>query len=162
LEEFNSPSVVESADTVPSFHNHTVGTIEDAIAFYGSDTFKSSGIATVIPIDISADPNDPEVQAIAAFLRVLNALENIRSSLEVAERGRTMSTVADRRDLARLSLAETVDAWQALSAGALGGKSEPVIRSARVRLIAARVALEVARHLRVRWAIDNLLHVGWT
>ena len=52
-------------------------------------------------MSISADPNDPEVQAIAAFLRVLNALENIRSSINVAERGRTMATAADMRELAR-------------------------------------------------------------
>ena len=71
------------------------------------------------PVDISADPNDPEVLAIAAFLRVLNALENIRSSINVAERGRTMTSAADLRDLARLSLAETIDALEVLSEGAL-------------------------------------------
>ena len=50
------------------------------------------GVRTVAtPVSISADPNDPEVQAIAAFLRVLNALENIRSSINVAERGRRMA-----------------------------------------------------------------------
>jgi hypothetical protein len=64
-------------------------------------------------------PNDPEVQAIAAFLRVLNALENIRSSINVAQRGRTTTRAADLRDLARLSLAETVDAIEVLSQGAL-------------------------------------------
>ena len=111
-------------------------------------------------MDISADPNDPDVQAIAAFLRVLNALENIRSSIDVAERGRTMSSVADLRDLAGLSLAETVDALEVLSAGALARSNEPGIRSARVRLTAARVALEVAQHLRVRWAIADLLNVA--
>ena len=63
-------------------------------------------------MSISADPNDPEVQAIAAFLRVLNALENIRSSLNVAERGRRMTRTDDMRELAGLSLAETIDAMQ--------------------------------------------------
>ena len=63
-------------------------------------------------MDISGDPADPEVQAIAAFLRVLNALENIRSSINVAERGRTMATTADMRDLARLSLAEASMRWR--------------------------------------------------
>jgi hypothetical protein len=110
-----------------------------------------------IPIQISADPDDPEVQAIAAFLRVLNALENIRSSIDVAERGRTMARAADLRDMARLSLAETVDALEVLSEGALAKSREPAIRSARARLSAARTALEVARHLPVRTAIDSLL-----
>ena len=74
---------------------------------------------TAIPVSISADPNDPEVQAIAAFLRVLNALENIRSSINVAERGRKMARADDMRELARLSLAEVTDAIHVLSEGAL-------------------------------------------
>lgn len=66
---------------------------------------------------ISSDPNDPEVQALAAFLRVLNALEDIRSAINVAERGRMMARGEDARDLAALALAETRDALRILSAG---------------------------------------------
>jgi hypothetical protein len=157
VEEFNSPPVVESADTGPFFHNHTESDLENAVAFYGSDAFKKSIVPILIPVEISADPNDPEVLAIAAFLRVLNGLENIRSSIEVAERGRTMTRAADQRDLARLSLAETVDALEVLSQGAFATQSEPAVRSARIRLQAARAALELAKRLGVRWAIDELL-----
>ncbi|HEU4690576.1 MAG TPA: hypothetical protein VFS23_19545, partial [Vicinamibacterales bacterium] len=157
IEEFNSPPVVESADTGPFFHNHTAADLEGAVAFYGSDAFKKSLVPTLIPIEISADPNDPEVQAIAAFLRVLNALENIRSAIDVADRGKTMTSVADMRDLARLSRAETDDALQVLSEGAFASRSDAAIRSARFRLRAARLALGVARHLHARWAIDDLL-----
>ena len=94
LEGFNSPPVVESADTGPFFHNHMVSDLESAVAFYGTPAFQTSIFATppVLPVSISADPDDPEVQAIAAFLRVLNALENIRSAINVAERGRTMTS----------------------------------------------------------------------
>ena len=77
LEEFNSPPVVESADTGPFFHNHTVRDLESAVAFYGTPAFQNYRSERGTPVSISADPNDPEVQAIAAFLRVLNALENI-------------------------------------------------------------------------------------
>jgi uncharacterized NAD(P)/FAD-binding protein YdhS len=66
--------------------------------------------STRASVSISADPYDPEVQTIAAFVRVLNALENIRSSINVAARGRTMTTIDVMRDLARLSRAEVVDA----------------------------------------------------
>jgi hypothetical protein len=50
------------------------------------------------------------------------------------ERGRTMTRLSDLQDLARLSLAETVDALEVLSGGALSTNSEPVIsvRSDRV------------------------------
>jgi cytochrome c peroxidase len=160
IEEFNSPPLVESADTGPFFHNHAEASLEAAVAFYGSDAFKKSGVPLLIPIDISADPSDPEVQAIAAFLRVLNALENIRSAIEVAERGRTMTRVADLRDLAGLSLAETVDGLEVLSQGAFATQSEPAVRSARLRLQAARAALELAKRLGVRWVIDDLLGVA--
>jgi hypothetical protein len=100
------------------------------------------------------------VRAIAAFLRVLNALENIRSSIDVAERGRTMNRVADLREQARLSLAEAVDALEVLSQGAFSTPGEPAIRSAKARLLAARLALDAARRLGVRWAVDDLLGVA--
>jgi hypothetical protein len=160
LEEFNSPPVVESADTGPFFHNHMSPDLESAVAFYGSDAFKNSLVPAAIPIDISADPADPDVRAIAAFLRVLNALENIRSSIDVAERGRTMNKVADLREQARLSLAETVDALEVLSQGAFSTPGEPAIRSAKARLLTARLALEAAQRLRVQWVIDDLLGVA--
>jgi mono/diheme cytochrome c family protein len=160
IEEFNSPPVVESADTGPFFHNHTVLDLESSIAFYGTAEFKNSLQARATPVEISADPADPEVRAIAAFLRALNALENIRSSINVAERGRTMARASDMNDLARLALAESVDALEVLTAGALANHDEPGLRSARIELRAAGVALTVAQSLPNRQAIDNLLGVA--
>src|SRR4029079_19808746 len=75
--ELNSPPIVESADTGPFFHNHTIEDLESAVAFYGTPAFQTTLGASVTPVSISGDPNDPDVRAIAAFLRVLNALENI-------------------------------------------------------------------------------------
>ncbi len=43
FEEFNSPPVVESADTGPFFHNHTVNDLESAVAFYGTPAFQTAG-----------------------------------------------------------------------------------------------------------------------
>jgi hypothetical protein len=157
IEEFNSPPVVESADTAPFFHNHTVPDLESSIAFYGTQAFKDSLQARATPVEISADPADPDVRAIAAFLRALNALENIRASIDVAQRGRTMARAADMNDLARLALAESVDALEVLTAGALANHDEPGLRSARIELRAAGVALTVAQSLPNRQAIDNLL-----
>jgi hypothetical protein len=157
IEEFNSPPVVESADTGPFFHNHTVRDLESSIAFYGTQTFKDSLQARATPVEISADPADPEVRAIAAFLRALNALENIRSSIDVAERGRTMANAADMNDLARLALAESVDALEVLTAGALANHDEPGLRAARIELRAAGVALTAAPSVPNRQAISSLL-----
>ena len=151
---------MESADTGPFFHNHTVTDLESAVAFYGTQAFQTAGQNIATPVSISEDPSDPEVQAIAAFLRVLNALENIRSSINVAERGRTMAGADDKRELARLSLAEVIDAMQVLSEGALARRIEAGLLSARVRLLVARLALDQARHLQLPQAIDPLLHRG--
>jgi cytochrome c peroxidase len=157
LEEFNSPPVVESADTGPFFHNHTAKTLEEAVAFYGTRAFQVSIPAGREPVTISADPNDSEVQAIAAFLRALNALENIRSSINIAARGRKMGTDDDARDLSALALAETEDALKVLSDGALAKSVEPGILSARAHLIAAKVMLDVSRRLPFLPLIENAL-----
>jgi cytochrome c peroxidase len=157
LEEFNSPPVVESADTGPFFHNHTVADLESAVAFYGTPAFRNSLVMGAIPVSISADPADPEVQAIAAFLRVLNALENIRSSINVAERGRRMHSADDMRELAGLSVAEAIDAIEVLSSGALSKAVEPDILSARVRLLAAKLALQAVQEIQNPQAIDKVL-----
>ena len=162
VEEFNSTSLVESADTAPFFHNHTVKDLESSIAFYGTPAFQNSPLSigfpgAPTPVKISPDPNDPEVQAIAGFLRVLNALENIRSSINIVERGRKTTSVEDARDLAALALAETIDANEVLSEGALARNREPGILSARVHLFVARVALEVGRRLPSHPQIENAL-----
>ena len=162
VEEFNAPALVEAADTAPFFHNHTVPDLESAVAFYGTPAFQNSpfsigGPNGVIFVNISADPKDPEVQAIAAFLRVLNALENIRSALSLAARGRGMARDDDARDLASLAVAEATDASKVLTAGALASSTESGIVSARANLFAARVSLDVASHLRLRPLIDLAL-----
>jgi cytochrome c peroxidase len=157
LEEFNSPPVVESADSGPFFHNHTVKDLESAVAFYGTQAFQTSIGNAGTPVSISPDPNDPEVQAISAFLRVLNALENIRSSINVAQRGRQMSSPEDAGELAGLALAETVDAVQVLSDGALAKSVEPAVLSARAHLMTARGLLNAASRSPASAAVRNML-----
>jgi hypothetical protein len=162
-EEFNSPPVVESADTGPFFHNHTVADLESSIAFYGSPAFQN-GVFSIgrrlVRISISDKPDDPEVQAIAAFLRVLNALENIRSSIAVAERGATMKQEEDARELSALALAETVDAIEVLSQGSLETNQETAILAARSHLFSARILLDLGRRLSSRGHIANALELA--
>jgi hypothetical protein len=80
--EFNTPPLVESADTGPFFHNNSVETIEGAVAFYNGDAFSQSPAgrlligATGSAINLDAT----QVVAVAAFLRVINALENLRAA----------------------------------------------------------------------------------
>jgi hypothetical protein len=51
---FNTPVVVEAADTGPFFHDNSIRTIEGAVEFYNSTSFNNSPIGQVIK---SLDPN---------------------------------------------------------------------------------------------------------
>jgi cytochrome c553 len=73
---FNTPPLVEAADTSPFFHNNARATIEEAVAFYNSEAFNNSPAGQVGAIALT----DEQVRDIAAFLRVINALENVRQS----------------------------------------------------------------------------------
>ncbi|HEX6902462.1 MAG TPA: hypothetical protein VF789_22270 [Thermoanaerobaculia bacterium] len=84
---FNTPTVIESADTGPYFHNNAVDTLEEAVAFYNSKAFDNSLVGRNFKLadtgGISIKLEATQVEAVAAMLRVLNALENIRSSSEL-------------------------------------------------------------------------------
>ena len=83
----NTPPLIEAADTPPFFHNNSAATIEDAVAFYTSDTFHASPAAAP-PGSGAFVLSEDQINQIAAFLRALNALENIRSSNAYDDRAR--------------------------------------------------------------------------
>ncbi|MFQ5547428.1 MAG: hypothetical protein ACE5FV_03990 [Woeseia sp.] len=80
--EFNTPPLVEAADTGPFFHNNSVETIEGAVAFYNGDAFNSSPAGQLLTNATGSGINldATQVVAVAAFLRVINALENLRAA----------------------------------------------------------------------------------
>jgi hypothetical protein len=79
---FNTPPLVEAPETTPLFHNNSANTIEEAVDFHNSSAFNTSPIPRGLKIHLDPD----QVKAIGAFLRVLNALENIRSSMDLETR----------------------------------------------------------------------------
>ncbi len=86
--EFNTPTVVEAADTGPFFHNNSVETIEGAVAFYNGDAFNNSPAGQLVAGATGGGINldATQIVAVAAFLRVINALENIRAGDELLDR----------------------------------------------------------------------------
>jgi len=86
---FNTPPLVEAADTGPFFHNNSVATLEEAVAFYESEAFENSPAAQFLASRDSGGEdlllNEADIQAVSAFLRVINVLENIRSSLSLTQ-----------------------------------------------------------------------------
>lgn len=162
VQEFNSGSLVESADTAPFFHNHAVASLEEAVAFYGTDAYKGQGsigntVNGPVQVKISDKADDPEVLRIAAFLRVLNILENIRSSVSAVERGRRAAAIGDAKELASLAREEVLDALEVASQGLLAASPDFSVTIVQVRLIGARTWLEAARDASDRGAVDQAL-----
>ncbi|MBT8433080.1 MAG: hypothetical protein KJN95_00375 [Gammaproteobacteria bacterium] len=121
--EFNTPTLVEAADTGPFFHNNSVETIEGSVAFYNGDAFTNSpaGQLLVGATGSAINLDATQVVAVAAFLRVINALENIRSSNELLDRVIAAEGRADDFILPILARAqsETRDALDVLHGGGL-------------------------------------------
>jgi hypothetical protein len=88
--QFNTPPLVEAADTPPFFHNNSAQTIEDAVLFYTSPAFNDSPGAALVGGTISLDAT--QAIEVAAFLRVINALENIRSATEMLADAQSVTT----------------------------------------------------------------------
>ncbi len=130
--EFNMTTVIEAADTAPFFHNNSVNTIEEAVAFYNSQAFHASPGAN------PADPSDSEsvcercihleptqITAVGLFLRTLNAMENIRNSNYLANQALQLNA-RDRKEMLKLAIADTEDAIEVLEGGAVIANYESV------------------------------------
>jgi hypothetical protein len=119
---FNVPPAIEAADTPPFFHNNAIATLEGAIAFYTTDTFNNSiagaGRAFVLTQD--------EINAIGAFLRALNGLENIRSASAFMQRALDPAELAPTGELVKWAEAETGDAIEVLAHGPIKINPEAV------------------------------------
>ncbi len=130
--EFNTPPLVEAADTGPFFHNNSVETIEGAVAFYNGDAFNNSpaGQLLVTATGSGINLDGTQVVEVAAFLRVINALENIRVSIERLQQGLERAREPAKQAL-RIAIAETDDSITVLAGGGLHPDAVAHLREAR-------------------------------
>jgi cytochrome c peroxidase len=114
---FNTPPLIEAADTGPFFHTNAFNTIEQAVAFYNSSAFNDSPAGTP-----NINLNATEVANVARFLRVLNASFNVQLALERVD---GLLPIIDseknhfrelQQELARLARVEAQDAFDVLNA----------------------------------------------
>ena len=149
----NTPSLIEAADTPPFFHDNSAATVEAAVRFYTSSDFANSLDGQTQP---AVDLKPGEVLAIAALLRTLNAIENIRSSNELLQRALGKRTTSARA-LVRLASADTEDAIAVLTGGPrqLYASATTLVRMAlqQERHAAREPSLQV-RDLALRRAIE--------
>ena len=129
--KFNTPPLVEAADTGPFFHNNAVDTIEAAVAFYSTDAFAQSPSGQFLgPIRLAAT----ETFAVAGLLRALNALENIRQAQEENTRSFSANNIHRARIHLGQSIEETQDALDVLRAAGLQPTAVLRLREALVLL----------------------------
>jgi hypothetical protein len=131
---FNTPVLVEAADTGPFFHDNSITTIEGAVEFYNSESFNNSPIGQNIrsldPSGIGIHLETTEVEAVAAFLRVINVLENIRSTVDLDTRAKAATSFSQAQELLKLSLSELDDAIEVLNGGHLHPEAQKKLRQA--------------------------------
>jgi len=134
---FNTPPLIEAADTGPFFHTNAFTTIESAVTFYTTTAFSSSPAGAAGAIVLS--PTD--IANLGRFLRVLNAAFNCQMALARINADIAIIT-ADKnhsrdiqQQMAALALAEVNDAL-----ADLGGVSSLNV-SAQTSLVAAQASL---------------------
>jgi hypothetical protein len=110
---FNTPVLIEAADTPGFFHNNAVDTIEAAVAFYQGPAFNNSP-AGQLAGGITLEGT--EVDALAKFLRVINSIENLNSTVDLLQRAKR-SGILQGRELIGIALAELDDAFDVLREG---------------------------------------------
>jgi hypothetical protein len=102
--------LVEAADTGPFFHNNIIDNIEDAVDFFNSDQFNTP---TTIAFGGKIQLDSTQVLQVATFLRVINALENIRSAIQFEDRALGYGIGSARKSL-DVAQSELEDAIQVL------------------------------------------------
>ena len=122
---FNTPPVIEAADTLPGFHNDSATTPEAIVPFYISDDFRKSAASDQLiarfgsRIEFTAADGD----RMARFLRIINAALNLDIAKQRLEAAQTLAnrfhdTRADiQQILMRLAEAEIDDALLDLDDG---------------------------------------------
>jgi mono/diheme cytochrome c family protein len=147
---FNTPPLVEAADTGPFFHNNAIETIEGAVGFYNGQSFNNSPsgrfLASTDPNGIGIRLDGTQVVAVAAFLRVINALENIRESIALLEQAEGLGffETTAAHALARRAAIETGDSIAVLAGGGLHPEAVAELNEAK------RLAGEAAKSLFAR------------
>ena len=131
---FNVPPLVEAADSGPFFHNNAIETIEGAVGFYDGESFNNSPAGLLLkqadPQGAGIELDGTQIVAIAAFLRVINALENIRQSIELLEASLEVPFEERGRLLAR-AVHETDDSIRVLKGGGLHPEAVAPLQEAR-------------------------------
>ena len=133
---FNVPPLVEAAETGPFFHNNSIETIEGAVGFYDGESFNNSPAAKLLDSLTGGgiELDGTQIVAIAAFLRVINTLENIKESKSFLNSFLTRKFSGNEEFARLLKRAgnETNDAVRVLTCGGLHPEAVAHLRKSLV------------------------------
>jgi hypothetical protein len=156
---FNTPSLVEAAATGPFFHNNVVKTIEEAVDFYNSTAFADSpgGQAIVDLTGGGIQLTDTQVAAVAAFLRVINALEKVRSSIDLLDKALEARGLNEAQRPLSISNAEIGHGIRVLQEVRLHGVAVLHLKAARGFLLTAgKIKFAPVRNALIKLAQQQL------
>lgn len=165
---FNTPVIVEAADSGPFFHNNAVSTIEEAVGFYNSNAFKNSPsgqfLAATDTGGVAIRLEATQVEAVAAFLRVINALENIRAAVEYGDTTIVARTDSTTSTFLKFMSGDTKDAIEVLESAGLHPEAVAKLKTADKSVTLAlstntcffMFCSTITRDNHIRTAITNL------
>lgn len=152
---FNTPPVVEAADTTPLFHNHAAQTLRDAIAFYTSANFNNSPAAAVVGgISLTSE----QIGLLAAFLTVINANENINQAVVFLR-----EAIIEQADtevaqiLLTAAIAQLEDAQQVLAIEGLHSDVQQSLQPIIDRINSAQASDDLAQEIPLLSGIQKLM-----
>lgn len=167
---FNTPSVIEFADTVPAFHNNITASTQlhpdpviAAVLFYRTGEFANSSGGQFEPTPLGMSQLDAELTA--RFLRAVNAVQNSRNARRFLHRAYDlalanflMNEPVILRGVA-LADAEVEDAIGVLSGFGFSPDPEPAFQDARTLIDIAEDPLQsiATRTVAIKKAIYRLL-----
>jgi hypothetical protein len=154
LGAFNVPPVIEAADTPPLFHNNGAADIEAAVSFYVSQEFRTSPASRQFFFNLT----DAQLADIAAFLRVVNAAENVRQVRKRVQFVRTNRS-SGNTSLLTIAIADTQDAIDVLSQKSLNPAAVNMLRDVTSTLNTAKGNADTNRSALMDRALDFLNRV---
>lgn len=164
---FNTPPLVEAADTPPFFHTNAFDTIEEAVAFYTSETFADSpgGELMVRLFGEGIELDKEQIDQVGAFLRVINAAFNLAmaeqrlaAALAIDAAGSGPSSrrrLGDR--LVELAGVELLDARAVLARNGLNRSGHRLLRTA---IHESRQSIGVRNAAKRRRGIERALQLA--
>jgi cytochrome c peroxidase len=152
---FNTPPVVEAAESAPFFHNNLAKTLDDVVNFYNGPVFNNPQR----PAGAQFKFTQPQLDQLVAFMRAINVLQNIDVAARELQEILALTDVMGREANTRLQTAfeDTQDGIEVLNGGGLYPAAVPPLTRAQSRIAQAQQSTDAGqRRSLVQLAIAEL------